>query len=304
MEFNLKRRLGVRAISLLLLFALLLGTASFTFALTKNETVYSTALINVRSGPGTNYSIVGKLNVNDQAKYLDSSGKWAKIENNGTVAYAYAKYLKSKGSSISMDGGKLYATTGVNVRSGPGTSCSKIGTLTKDQQVTKIGSSGKWIKIAYGSGYAYVHGKYLTATEPEVVGETSSSSGLTDDLSYEEQVLVLVNKQRAANGLSGLTLSAGITNIARAKSQDMHDKNYFSHTSPTYGSAFDMLKDANITYRAAGENIAKGYATPEAVVIAWMNSTGHRANILNKNYTQLGVGYVADGRYWTQIFVG
>ena len=130
------------------------------------------------------------------------------------------------------------------------------------------------------------------------------SSTDADNLTYEEQVLVLVNEQRAANGLSALTLSASISNIARAKSQDMHDKNYFSHTSPTYGSAFDMLKAANISYRTAGENIAMGYATPEAVVTAWMNSSGHRANILNSGYTQLGVGYVADGSYWTQIFVG
>lgn len=178
MEMKTKRRLGVRALSLLLLFALLLGTASSALALTKNETVYSTALINVRSGPGTNYSVVGKLKVNDQVKYLGASGSWAKIEYNGTVAYAFAKYLKSAGSTTSGD--KLYATTGVNVRSGPGTSYAKLGTLTKDQQVTKLGSSGKWMKIAYGSGYAYVHGQYLTATEPDNIDDTSSgNSGLT-----------------------------------------------------------------------------------------------------------------------------
>ncbi|MEL7609015.1 MAG: SH3 domain-containing protein [Bacillota bacterium] len=166
MQLKSKRRLGVRALSLLLLFALLLGTVSSALALTKNETVYSTALINVRSGPGTNYSVVGKLKVNDQVKYLGTSGSWAKIEYNGGTAYAYAKYLKSAGSSTSTDGGKLYATTGVNVRSGPGTSYSKLGELAKDQEVTKLGASGKWIKIAYGSGSAYVHGQYLTATKP------------------------------------------------------------------------------------------------------------------------------------------
>ena len=65
-----------------------------------------------------------------------------------------------------------------------------------------------------------------------------------------------------------------------------------------------MLSSFGISYRAAGENIAIGYATPEAVVNAWMNSPGHRANILNPSYTQLGVGYVADGSYWTQEFIG
>ncbi|MEL7609016.1 MAG: SH3 domain-containing protein [Bacillota bacterium] len=305
MEFQSKRRLGVRALSLLLFLALLLGTVASALALTKNETAYSAVSLNVRSGPGTNYPVVGKLKVNDQVKYLDSSGKWAKIEFNGTVAYAYAKYLKSAGSPASEDGGKLYATASVNVRSGPGTSYSKLGALAKNQQVERLGSSGKWIKIAFGSGYAYVYGKYLTAAEPAIAtGNASYSFGPAGNLSYEEQVLKLVNDQRTSRGLCALTLDATLSNLARAKSQDMHDNNYFSHTSPTYGSAFDMLKAAGISYRAAGENLAKGYLTPEAVVTGWMNSSGHRANILNGNYTRIGIGYVADGSYWTQIFIG
>lgn len=125
-----------------------------------------------------------------------------------------------------------------------------------------------------------------------------------DNLSYEEQVVALVNKERAANGLSALKLNAELSKVARAKSQDMHDKKYFSHTSPTYGSPFDMMRAFGITYRTAGENIAMGYATPQAVVTAWMNSAGHRANILNASFTQIGVGYVASGNYWTQHFIG
>jgi uncharacterized YkwD family protein len=116
--------------------------------------------------------------------------------------------------------------------------------------------------------------------------------------------VALVNEQRAANGLAPLTLNEKLSNAARAKSQDMHDNNYFDHNSPTYGSPFQMLTSFGISYRAAGENIAMGYATPEAVVTAWMNSTGHRANILNASYTQIGVGYVASGSYWTQEFIG
>ena len=124
------------------------------------------------------------------------------------------------------------------------------------------------------------------------------------DRSYEEQEVDLVNEERAAYGLGTLTLSAELSDVARMKSQDMHDDNYFSHTSPTYGALLDMLKSFGITYSAAGENIAMGYATPEAVVTAWMNSEGHKANILNSAYTQIGVGYVDDGSYWTQEFIG
>jgi uncharacterized protein YkwD len=83
----------------------------------------------------------------------------------------------------------------------------------------------------------------------------------------------------------------------------MRDKGYFSHTSPTYGSPFNMLKSFGISYKSAGENIARGYTTPKAVVDGWMNSPGHRANILNSSFTEIGVGY-ASGNYWTQMFIG
>lgn len=120
---------------------------------------------------------------------------------------------------------------------------------------------------------------------------------------FEAQVVTLVNEIRAENGLSKLTHNWQLSRVARYKSQDMADNGYFSHTSPTYGSPFQMMKQFGITYRSAGENIAKGYSSAQAVVNAWMNSAGHRANILNSSYTQIGVGYVADGNHWTQMFI-
>jgi uncharacterized protein YkwD len=84
----------------------------------------------------------------------------------------------------------------------------------------------------------------------------------------------------------------------------MVDNGYFSHTSPTYGSPFQMIRAFGLSYRTAGENIAYGYTTPQAVVNGWMNSSGHRANILSSSYTQIGVGYVSQGNYWTQLFLG
>lgn len=144
-----------------------------------------------------------------------------------------------------------------------------------------------------------------TETQPaDNSGTGTTTDSNIDNLSFEEQVVALVNEQRAAYGLSPLTLNTELSNVARLKSQDMHDNNYFDHTSPTYGSPFDMMASFGISYQAAGENIAMGYATPEAVMEAWMNSSGHRANILNSSYTQIGVGYVADGNYWTQEFIG
>ena len=122
--------------------------------------------------------------------------------------------------------------------------------------------------------------------------------------SYETEVVRLVNEIRQQHGLSALTENWELSRVARFKSQDMKDRAYFDHTSPTYGSPFQMMKDFGISYRTAGENIAMGYRSPEAVVNGWMNSSGHRANILNANFKQIGVGYVAQGNYWTQMFIG
>ena len=122
--------------------------------------------------------------------------------------------------------------------------------------------------------------------------------------SFEAEVVRLVNQERSKQGIAPLVDDWQLSRVARYKSQDMRDNGYFSHTSPTYGSPFEMMKSFGISYRTAGENIAKGQKTPKAVVNAWMNSSGHRANILNSSFTKIGVGYVANGSYWTQMFIG
>ena len=121
---------------------------------------------------------------------------------------------------------------------------------------------------------------------------------------FEQQVLELTNQERAKNGVSALKLDVELSKVAREKSRDMQAKGYFDHNSPTYGSPFDMMKKFGVSYRTAGENIAMGQQSPQEVVTAWMNSEGHRKNILNANYTHIGIGHVAQGNYWTQMFIG
>ena len=120
---------------------------------------------------------------------------------------------------------------------------------------------------------------------------------------YEQQVVDLTNKERAKYGLPPLKVDLALSKVAREKSRDMAVNHYFSHNSPTYGSPFEMMRKFGISYTAAGENIAKGQRTPQEVVAAWMNSPGHRANILNKNYTHIGVGFEENGYIWTQQFI-
>lgn len=126
---------------------------------------------------------------------------------------------------------------------------------------------------------------------------------MTQIKTAEHEVVRLVNIERAKHGLPALTANWQLSRVSRMKSEDMRDKNYFSHQSPTYGSPFTMIKNFGINFSAAGENIAMGQQTPGAVVSAWMNSPGHRANILSRNYTEMGVGYTIKGPYWTQMFI-
>ncbi|AWB43376.1 hypothetical protein DCC85_03500 [Paenibacillus sp. CAA11] len=144
-----------------------------------------------------------------------------------------------------------------------------------------------------------------TQTQTGKQGTTNSTQNnttATDKSQFTAEVIRLVNQERAKQGLKALTGDASLNNMALAKAKDMSQNNYFDHTSPTYGSPFDMMKKFNISYNYAGENIAKGQKTPAEVVQAWMNSAGHRANILNANYNLIGVGYY--NGYWAQEFVG
>ncbi|MBE6069143.1 MAG: hypothetical protein E7211_15825 [Clostridium lundense] len=148
-------------------------------------------------------------------------------------------------------------------------------------------------------------------TKPEVKPEAPKSTNPENNAGqagdsqvneFEKEVVRLTNIERSKEGLKPLTLNVELSKVARIKSKDMVDKKYFDHNSPTYGSPFDMMKSFGISYKAAGENIAYGQRTPEEVVKGWMNSPGHRANILNGNFTEIGVGFY--NNYWTQMFIG
>ncbi len=142
-------------------------------------------------------------------------------------------------------------------------------------------------------------------TQQKQEEQNNESQVQSDQLNaFEQEVVELTNKERANNGLAPLKVDGELSKVAREKSRDMSANSYFSHNSPNYGSPFDMMQSYGINYRTAGENIAKGQRTPQEVVNAWMNSDGHRANILNADFTHIGVGYVEQGSHWTQQFIG
>lgn len=122
-------------------------------------------------------------------------------------------------------------------------------------------------------------------------------------LSYAEQVVKLVNEERAKAGLPALNVMTDLTAAANVRAVEI--KQSFSHTRPNGTSFSTAIKEQGVSFRGSGENIAWGQKTPQQVMNGWMNSDGHRANILNKNFKNIGVGYYQDEKgtnYWVQLF--
>jgi len=162
--------------------------------------------------------------------------------------------------------------------------------------------SSKYIKPIYPSSSGSGSGSSSGSTSGNASDNTTNST-LSND---EQEVFNLINQQRTQNGLPALKIDDEVQNVARIKAQDMVDNNYFSHTSPTYGSPFDMLKSFGVSYKSAGENIA-GNSSNSGAVNAWMNSAGHKANILSNNYNYTGIGVVSSPKYgkmYVQMFIG
>ncbi|MGN1148285.1 MAG: CAP domain-containing protein [Lachnospiraceae bacterium] len=120
---------------------------------------------------------------------------------------------------------------------------------------------------------------------------------------YISRIVELVNAERAKEGLAPLTLAADMTNAAMVRAREIQTS--FSHTRPNGSSFSTALREAGVSYNRAGENIAWGQRSPEEVVTAWMNSSGHRANIMNAGFSRIGVGYLTNASgtpYWVQLF--
>lgn len=144
----------------------------------------------------------------------------------------------------------------------------------------------------------------VTIPQPTKVPESTTKSDSSQNLSYARQVVELVNKERAKAGLNPVTVDTKIEAAALIRAKEIEKS--FSHTRPNGSSFSTVLTENGISFRGSGENIAWGQRSPQEVMNGWMNSSGHRANILNSKYTKIGVGcYVgSNGRiYWTQLFI-
>lgn len=193
----------------------------------------------------------------------------------------------------------------LNIRSGPGTNYNIVKTVKQGTELRALGKINGWYLVQTSDNvFGMVNGWHISPKATNMNQEnTATSSELTKD---EQTILNLVNNARREAGLNELKVDNQMMNVARLKSRDMEDNDYFAHTSPTYGTPFQMLTNFGVSYKTAGENIA-GHSTAENAFNAWMNSAGHKANILNSNYNYTGIGIVSSNRYgkmFTQMFVG
>jgi len=186
-------------------------------------------------------------------------------------------------------------------------SCFIVNAQTQTYTVVQGDSMWK-IAVKYQIGLSELVQANSSIKDPTLIypGQKIYIPNIDDVKVLETEVVRLVNAERAKAGLPSLAQNWELSRVARYKSQDFIDKNYFDHNSPTYGTPFQMMTSFSIRYSAAGENIAKGQNSPSAVMNAWMNSPGHKSNIMSSAYNQIGVGVAKDSKgnlYWTQMFI-
>lgn len=220
-------------------------------------------------------------------------------------------------SRTNVPGQISITATSANVRSGPGTSFLKVGLAYKGQIVDCIGKLGGWWVvhlqndvvgvISGGLAKAYYPPSTPTPAPTPTPTPTPSPTPSQVQLTADQQhMLDLINRERSKVGVAPLKIDSQLQRMAQVKSDEMVAQSYFSHTSPTYGSPFDMMKTFGISYTSAGENIA-GNSSVDGAHEALMNSPGHKENILNSSFNCVGIGITASptyGKMFAQDFIG
>ncbi len=199
----------------------------------------------------------------------------------------------------SMTPKNVTTNASVNLRKGPGTNFAKITTLSKGTSIKAIGYIDNWyIVVTKNNLVGCIRKDFLNLSAPSTSNSSNSNSTTTSfSMSENEKIIFdLLNKARTNAGLPKLSTNANLFKVARLKAQDMVENSYFSHTSPTYGSPFAMMKKYNVSYKVAGENIAGNPSLQDAVT-AWLNSPTHKQNILSNSYNYIGIGVEKSDTY-------
>ena len=321
---NMKKILSV---IMVLIMSVSLMTISVSAAsspkLSKSSTNLSIGYVTTLKVTGNKGNVQWSSKDSSIAAVKSSDGNTAKIsgKKSGTT-YIYAKtdgktlkckvtvkksFITTSKNSLDINKGSSKAIT-ITVQG------SKDITVTRSDKSVCTVSWGKWdgnkIKLTvkgagsgtcdlkiYTKGYSSSTAKTVTVnvTDPD---DPASSSSMTD------QVVELVNKEREKAGLSALTADDTLNEVAALRAEELIKK--FDHTRPDGTPCFTAFDEAGAKYFTAGENIAWGQKSADSVMESWMNSSGHKANILGKNFTKIGVGCVKynGSYYWVQVFTG
>lgn len=238
--------------------------------------------VNVRKGPSTDYDVIGGL---EKGKQITVTGLvdtgWYRIQYNDENAYVYSSYLIDEASYQAM--------------------IAEEEALAKQQQQQQQATPEPQQPAPEPQQPAPE--PQQPAPEPQPTPEPQQPQ--VNPADYKAQVVAIINQERANAGLGSVSQNASLDAVAQIRAQEIAQS--FSHTRPDGTNCFTILDQYGIPNSAAGENIAAGYGTPEEVMTGWMNSDGHRANILNGSFGQVGIGYYTDpngvyGTYWVQMF--
>ncbi len=272
----------------------------------------TTANVNLRNKPTSDYSsFVRTLDPNTKVKLVGSIDNYyiVQLENNevGIISKDYAKVTGEQTNNlVYTDYSPFYATIkGDNtiVRGGPSTSFSVYGKLNAGDKVYVIGAIDNFLLVITSDNLVGMIREDLVEhyTENIVTDENNEqnneqTNSNEDSKATASYILEKINEQRIANGLPALTLDSLLTATAQTKAKDMVENNYFSHTSPTYGSPFEMMQNAGVTYISAGENIA-GNSNIDDAISSFLNSEEHSKNILSNSYNYIGIGIEKSNTY-------
>ena len=309
-----------RSLFILFAFVLMIILISNIFAVTiksyKPKYGLTTSTINFRSSTALgSSSIIKQINKYTNIKMVGEIDNFyvAQLSTNeiGLISKDYVKAVSNAPASKVYQSLTPYTATvinsSVNVRRGPTTSFTKVTSLSKGTAVKVIGRIEDFYAVIYGTNkIGMIEVTLLKKVPNSTVATPTVPSPPATTLSNADLVLKYINDARKANGLVALTKDWKLADIALRKSKEMVEKSYFLHTSPTYGTPFDMMKNFGITYKTAGENIA-GNSNMKSAVDSWMNSEGHRKNILSNSYNYIGIGVTKSDRYGfviSAMFIG
>ncbi len=272
----------------------------------------TTANVNLRKKPTSDYSsFVRTLEPNTKIKLVGSIDNYyiVQLENNevGIISKDYAKVTGEQTNNlVYTDYSPFNATIkGDNtiVRGGPSTSFSVYGKLNAGDKVYVIGAIDNFLLVITSDNLVGMIREDLVEhyTENIVQEEINESNNETSESNDDSKatasyILEKINAERIANGLHALSLDSLLTATAQTKAKDMVENNYFSHTSPTYGSPFEMMQNAGVTYISAGENIA-GNSSIDDAISSFLNSEEHSKNILSNSYNYIGIGIEKSNTY-------